>query len=318
MQNGYKHLPLSGQLFCSTAKQLVCGVRAHKVKRFGLNIGIVSRSCKPVHFGFAAEPGNLPLCIVPMPSLRLCDSFVARQLTAKNSDRLSITKCPERAALIAVALDQKLCLFDQASVEHLCGAAINAVVEVSAERADAEAHYVESRQRIASALAPLLRNRHEAWTLVASRRKRYLDGANQLGCIIRMNLASGLWIKAIENTVQMRRSAQSRSLSQSVTKVLVARWSCEESFQQSAHVKARSTGYDRHSIAFGDAANGLAAETAVIACGKGFIRRCNVDQMVRHASALCQCWLGRADLETAINCNGVAGDNLARELFREM
>ena len=65
----------------------------------------------------------------------------------------------------------------------------------------------------------------------------------------------------------------------------------------------------------GDAADGFAGEAAVVAGGEGLVGRGDVEQVVRDAGALVGRGLGGADLQAAVDGDGIAGDDLAGELL---
>ena len=92
----------------------------------------------------------------------------------------------------------------------------------------------------------------------------------------------------------------------------------EESIDQCAKIESGAAGDDRQMAALDDAAEGLAGEPAVVSCGAGFVRRDDVDEVVRDHRALFARGLGGAYLHLAVDGDRVATDDLAVEFLRKM
>ena len=125
-----------------------------------------------MHVGFAAEPGELAFGVVAMALLGLRDGLVAGEFAAQHGDGFGVAERGERAALVAVAFDESLGLFDEAAIEHGGGALVDALVEACARWVEAEAQDAVAGEGIA-ALLPLCGE-----GLV--RGERDLDGADDL------------------------------------------------------------------------------------------------------------------------------------------
>ena len=94
---------------------------------FLLDVVVAAEAGEPVDGGVFAEPGELALGVVAMALRGGGDGLVAGDLAAQHGDGLGVAERGEGAAFEAVGFDELGGLFDQAAVEHLGGAAVDAV-----------------------------------------------------------------------------------------------------------------------------------------------------------------------------------------------
>ena len=90
-----------------------------------------------------------------------------------------------------------------------------------------------------------------------------------------------------------------------------------EAFEERSEIEASSSRDDREAASSRDLAEGLTGAAGVVAGGAGFVRRVEVDAVVRDTCALGEGGLGGADLHAAIDGDGVAGDDFAGESLGE-
>src|ERR1700685_577352 len=94
--------------------------RDHFASQLG-DLGLIAEAFQPQHCGLAAVPSHLALGVVAMYLLRGGDRFLSRKLAANDLPGLPVPQRVERRdiLLFAIALDQRLGLFDQTVIKHL-------------------------------------------------------------------------------------------------------------------------------------------------------------------------------------------------------
>ena len=115
---------------------------------------------------------------------------------------------------------------------------VDSVIERVPIRIQTEAQNAEAAQRVAPVLLPKFRH-------LLSRRQANLDRADELGRVVGMNLLRGGAIEAVENAMQVIRSAAVSKLSQSLTQFFRTLRTGEKSFKQGAKIEAGSADDDR-------------------------------------------------------------------------
>src|ERR1700722_17496548 len=103
------------------------------------DVVVTAAAFEPVDVGFATEPGELAFGIVAMALLGLSHGLLAGDFILQNGESFGVAEGGERTAVWAVASDEAFGLFDEAAVEHGCGALVDAFVEPGAWRVEAQA-----------------------------------------------------------------------------------------------------------------------------------------------------------------------------------
>ncbi len=125
------------------------------------------------------------------------------------------------------------------------------------------------------------------------------------------------WVEAGEQAVEVGGAAGCGEFAKAFALAGFLRRCGKEAVDESAEVEAGASGDDGQVAAFGDAGEGFAGLTAVVACGAGFVGPGDVDHVVLDEGALFAGGLCGADLHLAVDGDGVAADDLAVELFGE-
>jgi hypothetical protein len=128
--------------------------------------------------------------------------------------------------------------FHQSAFEHDERALVNARIERVAIRVQAEAQNGEALEWIA-AFTPHLGH-------LPARAEADLDGANQLGRVVRMNLLRCGRVKTTQDFVQVRGILLRRPLAQPFAQFFRALRAREQAFEQRAQVEARASDHDGH------------------------------------------------------------------------
>jgi hypothetical protein len=150
------------------------------------DVFVAAEAGEPVDCGVFAEPCELALGVVAVALLGLGYGFVAGDFVAQDGDGLRVAERGEWAAIEAVAFDEESGLFDQAAVEHLGGAVVDAGVEVGARRVETEGEDAEAGERVAG-LLPL------AGDGLAGGEGDF-NGADELGCVVGVDERCGCGI----------------------------------------------------------------------------------------------------------------------------
>ena len=132
-----------------------------------------------------------------------------------------------------------------------------------------------------------------------------------------MDRRSGGWINAFEDAVQASRAFFGLNAPKAITQSIGARRTGEETEQQRAQVEAGAAGDDGQMAPAGDVRDGNAGVSAIVAGRVAVVWRGDIDEVMRDLAALFERWLGRADLEIAIDGDGVAADHFSLEELRE-
>src|SRR5258708_25997060 len=93
------------------------------------DLGIIAEAVEPGDFRFPPKPCHLPFRIIAMRLLGRLQSLIASEFSTQELHSLFVTERVQRPRRPAVFLHKPLCLFDQAALEHLASALINALVE---------------------------------------------------------------------------------------------------------------------------------------------------------------------------------------------
>jgi hypothetical protein len=200
---------------------------------------VAAEAGEPVDCGIFAEPCELAFGVVAMALLGLGDGLVAGDLAAQDGDGLGVAERGERATVDAIAFDELRGLFHQAAIEHLGGAVVDAGIELGAGRVETEAEDAEAGERVA-ALLPLAGDG-------LARGEGDLDGADELGRVVGVDLDGGGGVEAREDAVEMG-GAGVRALAQLVAQRFMAGWTGEEAVEQRAQVEAGAAGDDGEAV----------------------------------------------------------------------
>ena len=108
----------------------------------------VSECFNPLHVGFATKPGELALGVVAVALLRCDDCLFHGHRAVNDCERLFVAK-RLKSADAAVTCQQVAGFFDESSLEHLCGALIEPVVECGTRGVEADAQETEAGEGFA-------------------------------------------------------------------------------------------------------------------------------------------------------------------------
>jgi len=262
------------------------------------------------------------------------DGLVAAKLATQNSDGLGVAERGEGSAFEAIGFDELGGLFDQAAVEHLGGAAVDAGVEGWSGRIEAQPEDAVAGERVAGLLLPLLGDGLPGG-------EGNFDGADDFWAVVGVDEGGGCGVEASKDAVEVGGAFLGRAGAEFFAERLVALGRGEEAVEQRAQVKAGASGDDRqHFVLFStlfareygwvlwipritrryiwhpplaDSGDSFAGEAAVVAGGAGFVGGEDVDEVVRDAGALGQSGFSGADLHAAVDGDRVAGDDFAGE-----
>src|ERR1039457_5506340 len=184
---------------------------------FGTICGVVAEVLQPVHFGIAAEPGELALGVVAVSLLGSGDGLGERALAAQMAGGLAVAERAHGEDLGAVDGKQSPGLLDQSLLEHAGASRIDAIVKGGARGAEAEAQDAVALEGVTAMEQKLA---HGAGGGGAD-----LDGADQLGLIVGMDAEGGFGVEAAQQTPERSGTA---AVAQPLAKVLVALRAGEE------------------------------------------------------------------------------------------
>ncbi len=91
------------------------------------------------------------------------------------------------------------------------------------------------------------------------------------------------------------------TLAQAVAEAGLLGWCGEEAVDEGPQVEAGASGDDGQAAALGDAGEGFASQTAVVAGGAGLVGPRDVDHVVLNEGAFFMRGLGGADLHLAVD-----------------
>src|ERR1700730_4758432 len=115
----------------------------------------------------------------------------------------------------------------------------------------------------------------------------------------------------------MRRTLLSDSLAQTLAQFLGTLRADEESLQKCAEIQSGSANHNRQSLPRLDLSQHFAGLARVFS-GSDVASRINkIEQMVRSAGALGECWFCRTNLELTIHGNRIAVHDFAAEALRQ-
>src|ERR1035438_223925 len=169
--------------------------RGNPMHSFLLNSWIVSETLQPSDFRFAAKPGQLPFGVVAMGLLGGMDCLLAGELAGQDLNCLFVSQRSQGTGDYPVFLLQELGLLDHSGLEHPACALIDAIVERWAVGIEPDSQNAEAAQGV-TALLPEIGH-------LLPRGEADLDGADQFGNVIGVDLFSGGAIEVAEDTVQM-------------------------------------------------------------------------------------------------------------------
>jgi len=278
------------------------------------NFCFIAEACKPVDFGLAAEPGELALGVVAVALLGAGDSLRQRHLAFDGCERLFVAERGQGPGVGSVPGCELASFFHQSILEHGCGALVDAGVEGFAVRVESDAQDTIAVKRVASGLPSLCH-----WLASG---EADLDGADELGRVVGMDLLCRFGVEAGEDAVQPSRSFGGFGAAEASANGIClfgrSLWSGEEPVDEGAEVESCSSSDDGEFFSSGDIGEGGAGEAAVVAGGEGLGRIDDVDQVVRDLAAFGWGGFGGADLHLAIDGNGVAADDFSGETVGEI
>ena len=127
-----------------------------------------------------------------------------------------------------------------------------------------------------------------------------------------MDGGGGAGVEVGEQTMKGGCAATGGECAQTAAEIGVDGGRGKEAVEQRAEIEAGAAGDDGEAAdGQGDAGEGFAGETAPIAGGKGLIGVDDVEPVMRDEGALVGGGLGGANLEVAVDGDGVAADDLA-------
>ena len=173
---------------------------------------------------------------------------------------------------------------------------VEAVVEGLAGRIEADAEEAEAGERVTGRFLVVedLRKR-------SSRCEAYLNGANQLGCVVGMDARCGDGVEAGEDAVQPRITVAFAASLKTGTELGLACRTGKKAFSERAKVETGSAGDDGKAAAGGDCMESGAGLAAVFARGEWLVGVGHVNQVVGQAGAFFRGWLGGAEVHSAID-----------------
>ncbi len=282
--------------------------------------GVVTEEGKGVGFGveegFFAEPGALALGVLAVAGLGLGDGLFAGELAAEDGESLGVAEREEGAGEVggrgvaAEGFEEALGFVEQAAVEHLRGAVIDAVVELFPGRLEGEAEDAEAGKGVATALLPLggeglLDGEAEG------------KGAEELGRVVGVDGVGGVGIEAGEEAMEVGGAAAVGEGVEALAEGGVDGGCGEEAVEQGAEIEAGATDDEGEAAAGGDAVDGFAGVAGPIASGEGLVGIDEVEAVVGDAGAVFAGGLGGADLHAAVDADGVAGEDLGGKALGE-
>ena len=116
----------------------------------GAGGGFRPEAVEPLHFRFAAEPGQLALGVIAVPLLGTRDGLRRRAFAAEMFGGLAVSQRAHGEDIGAVARKQSASFFDEALLEHGGAAAVDVIVERSALRAEADAERAVALESVAA------------------------------------------------------------------------------------------------------------------------------------------------------------------------
>jgi hypothetical protein len=284
----------------------------------GSDVGVAAAAGEPVHVGLAAEPGELAFGVVAMALLGMGDGLLACELAAEDGGCFGVAQGGEGAAGGAVTSDEAFGLFDEAAAEHAGGAVVDALVEAGAGRVEAEVEDAVAGEGVAT-LLPL---DCDGSTAAGAERlacgEGDFDGANDFGDVVGVDGGGGGGVEPGEDAVEVGGAASGGEDAEAFALAGCLGRGGEEAVDEGPEVEAGAAGDDGEVAAFGDAGEGFACLSAVVAGGAGLVGPGDVDHVVLDEGALVVGGLGGADLHLAVDGYGVAADDLAVEGLGEV
>jgi hypothetical protein len=145
-----------------------------------------------------------------------------------------------------------------------------------------------------------------------------LDGANYFGDVVDVDGGCSGGVETGEEAVEVGRAVGYGALAEAFAVAGLSGGCGEEAVDEGPEVKACATGDDRDTASAGDAGEGLAGLSAIVARGAGFVGPSYVYHVVLDEGALGMRGLGCADLHFAVDRHGVATDDFTVELLGEV
>src|ERR1700748_629813 len=132
-----------------------------------------------------------------------------------------------------------------------------------------------------------------------------------------MDARGGRWIQAHKDAMQIHRPMHVRFSRQALTKVSGPLGTGKEALEQGAKIEAGAPGNDGQFAPGADGRDDDTRGAGVVAGGVEGIRGDNIEQVMRYLPPLRGGGLGRTDLQTLIDRDRIATDNLSVELLRQ-
>jgi len=150
----------------------------------------------------------------------------------------------------------------------------------------------------------------------AAREEADFESTYQLGEVVGMDALGGGGVEVPQKPVDRARAAM-LSGSQAIAQGLVARGSRKKTVHKGTEIKTGSTGQDRDMPAMGDFGKHATGQAGVFAGAEYLVGIENIDQVMGNATAVLGWELGGADIEIAVNLQGIAVYDFTGEFFRE-
>ena len=282
--------------------------------------GVVAEEGEGVGFGVEeglfAEPGALSFAVLAVASLGCGDGGLAGKGAPEDGDGLGVAEGEEgagkvlRGAVAAVGLEEAFGFGEEAAVEHLRGAAVDAVVELRAGRLKGEAEDAEAGEGVATALLPL-----GGEGLLSGEAEG--EGAEELGGVVGVDGLGGAGVEAREQAVEVSGAAAGAEGVEALAEGGSDGWRGKETVEQGAEIEAGAADEERQAAAGGDAVDGLAGVAGPVAGGEGLVGIDEIEAVVGDEGAVFEGGFGGADLHAAEDADGVAGEDFGGEALGE-
>ena len=188
-------------------------------------------------------------------------------------------------------------------------ALVDAGVERFAVGVQTQAQDSEARQRIA-ALLPHLGH-------LLPRGQTDLNGPDELGNVVRMDLCGGLGIETAQDAVQVIRAIFFYALTQPFAQFFRTLGTGKETIQQSAKIEPSTSNHNRQVPTGFNFGKSLPRQTRILARGNVACGVYKIEQMMRNAGSLGGAWFRGTDLEFAIHRDRIAIHHLATKALCE-
>jgi hypothetical protein len=169
--------------------------------------------------------------------------------SAEHGARLAVAERLEGTGRLAVLGEEAAGFFDEAVGEHPCGAGVEAGVEGGAGRIEADAENAIAGEGVAAGFPGFGEG--------LAGGEADLDGADELGLVVRVDALRGGWIEAAEETVQPCRAVALGAAAKPGAQFFGTLRAGEESLEQGAQVEAGAAGDDGEMVARDDCRRGL-------------------------------------------------------------